>query len=240
MIFSDSSRCAYCHRILDPVDWSASDTRATRDHIWPRTLKHLRPDPTAPNTVWACFVCNHLKSDMPPCAWHAFILATPHWWTTPVMFEERLAAIRRYYDPAHPRDIRSTATIAGIGLCRRTRPMPDRTSLDSYFADYGSSDPRASANDQPTPRAPTLAEIEALCVEHGTSIAQIDLIVVVLARELIEIKQHHVTTSEIAAYGDEQVHQLAPLFAAIDAARSMEHRVAPHQQPAAMRWTCIR
>ena len=48
----------------------------------------------------------------------------------------------------------------------------------------------------------------------------------VLARELIEIKQRPVTTSEIAAYGDEQVHQLAPLLAAIDAARSMERRVS--------------
>ena len=111
--------CAYCRRELDPVDWTESALRATRDHVWPHALKHLRPDDQIPRKVWACCTCNQLKSDLLPLIWYSFMQDTPHWWKTPAMIEHRRKAIRHYYDPNLITDIKDVAIVIGLQICRR-------------------------------------------------------------------------------------------------------------------------
>lgn len=65
--------CAYCQRTLESV-YSISQLQATRDHVMPKSKGSGR------GTVWACRRCNHLKGDMIPEEWAAYMRAVPNWW----------------------------------------------------------------------------------------------------------------------------------------------------------------
>lgn len=126
--------CVYCCRQLDPPDWQESVLRATRDHVWPHALRASRPADLLPVKVWACYTCNHLKGDLLPHIWHAFMRDTPHWWTCTSMFDRRRDALRHYYDPVFAAGIKDVAIMSGLKLCRRARPHPHTTFLDAIFS----------------------------------------------------------------------------------------------------------
>ncbi len=62
--------CAYCRREMDA---DSDQLRPTRDH-------HVPKSQGGTETVWACYVCNAIKSDMPPAEWDAYMAAHPEWW----------------------------------------------------------------------------------------------------------------------------------------------------------------
>lgn len=115
--FENGISCGYCQRELDQPSLSNSMLRATRDHIWPRKLRHCAA-PNAPVRIWSCFVCNQLKGDMPPRAWCHFMRETPHWWTTPSL-DRYLDTFKRYYDSLEPTTMLAVAVVAGIAFARR-------------------------------------------------------------------------------------------------------------------------
>lgn len=65
-------KCHWCERILQAAS-ARSRLSATRDHTEPKSIG-------GEHTVWACWACNHLKRDMRPLEWSAFMRENKDWW----------------------------------------------------------------------------------------------------------------------------------------------------------------
>lgn len=74
--------CTYCRRGLE-APTSPSSVAATRDHVEPACEGGTR-------TVPCCRACNHIKDNMRPDEWTAFMSEHPFWWKI-----ERPARVRR-------------------------------------------------------------------------------------------------------------------------------------------------
>lgn len=62
--------CAYCAR---PMDMASPELMPTRDHEHPRSKGGRK-------IVWACWICNNIKSDKTMMEWLEFMAANPRWW----------------------------------------------------------------------------------------------------------------------------------------------------------------
>lgn len=70
-----SSVCVYCRRKLEPRN-TPSLLATTNDHYVPASRGGSM-------TRLACYHCNHLKGDMMPDEWAAFMAENPEWWRRP-------------------------------------------------------------------------------------------------------------------------------------------------------------
>lgn len=62
--------CTYCQRSMDV---RSRHLMPTRDHTVPKWAGGRE-------TVWACYDCNRIKSDMTFDAWQEFMADYPGWW----------------------------------------------------------------------------------------------------------------------------------------------------------------
>ena len=67
---ANGSPCSYCGRAMDIRNCRLMPTR---DHITPRWMGGRE-------TVWACWDCNRIKTDMTIEAWQQFMIDRPKWW----------------------------------------------------------------------------------------------------------------------------------------------------------------
>lgn len=83
-ILETRSHCPYCQR---PFSGRVGNKRFSQA----RTKDHLVPKSKG-GTLWnwACQTCNHIKSDMMPEEWDAYMLAHPKWWRPEVQREIKL------------------------------------------------------------------------------------------------------------------------------------------------------
>lgn len=70
----DGYPCPYCERAMDR--FGEPGLAPTRDHVVPRSRGGTRK-------IVCCSRCNHVKRNLMPDEWEAFMAANPGWWLLP-------------------------------------------------------------------------------------------------------------------------------------------------------------
>jgi HNH endonuclease len=87
--------CAYCKREMNVTN---PDLLPTQDHVEPRSRGGYL-------TVWACWICNHVKRDMTLAEWRDYMAQNPEWWKRHAKPLRKLAPpIRHPVPPPTDRD----------------------------------------------------------------------------------------------------------------------------------------
>lgn len=145
-IMTDSTLplCTYCRRRTKPMT-AASPLALTRDHYpVPKSQGGTR-------TVPACYQCNHLKGDMSPEAWDAWMAANPQWWEKPEFQRFKAAPFQRKHRNMTP--FMRLMEADAQPLPRIPKPKMTAAETIEWLSRAGGSQPPSAAVEAIPPQA---------------------------------------------------------------------------------------